>query len=194
MFPTSRCRLSGSMNPGTSTPAILAASFRCSSSPRTSVVTSVLPGKSQLLSHGSFKLGIVHCFARGEDEGCIPAYWIAEFVAGLNRLQDRSGNLLRLSLDAAAEAQDGIEGDASLVVDIGAGHRRAVDLAFQHRSHFVLLAAVRARKNPFDDRKGSTQSRKGTSLCSVSVAVRSKRRWLYRLPAHRPAVWRDGWQ
>src|SRR3989442_10499919 len=90
--------------------------------------------------------------------------------------------------DVRGVHQQQIEGDASFVVDIGARHGRAVYLAFQHRSHCVLPTAVRARKNPFGCRKGSTQSPTATSVCSVSVAVRSKRVWLYGLVAHRPAV------
>ena len=59
---------------------------------------------------------------------------------------------------------------------------------------FFLRAALRTRKNPFDDRKGSTQSPRATSLCSVSVAVRSKRRWLYRFRTHRTRRRRGRWQ
>src|SRR5438046_1872816 len=73
-------------------------------------------------------------------------------------------------------------------MDVGAGGCCAVYLALQHGSHCVLPTAVRARKNPFGCRKGSTQSPTATSVCSVSVAVRSKRVWLYGLVAHRPAV------
>src|SRR5207249_1461743 len=90
--------------------------------------------------------------------------------------------------------QERVDGDASFVVDIGAGHRGAMYLAFSIVRIAFSPPPVRARENPFDDRKGSTRPLKGTlSVCSVSVAVRSKRRWLYGLPAHRPAVRRGRW-